>query len=170
MKVPGFMSGNNELLNSVMSQQSTSGSYAERSLQGRKAATSLHQQEMGKASVGELQTNAKEDAENIDEAISKAAAKKQEADRVEAQRIAQKQTNSQTSPNTSSQGDTVTISPEGQVAAKNVSVAVTPAPAQPSLQVTPAQTAPAQAVTVAAPSAPTQAAQAPAPPAQVAAS
>lgn len=124
MKISGIMSGNNNLLNSVMSQQGAAegDSYAELAMHGRKVGTQLQQQEMGKASVGELKIKAKEDAEDIDEAIAKATAKKQEADKIEAQRIAQKQATSTTATPAPSTGDTVTISPEGQEAAKNVTV------------------------------------------------
>lgn len=158
MKISGMLSGNNDVLNSVMSQQSQSDSYAERAMEARKVATTMRQQEMGKASVGQLQTNAKEDAENIDEAISKAAEQKKEADKIEAQRIAQKQASGSSTAPATSTGDTVTISPEGQEAAKNVTVAVTPAPAQPTLQVAPTQVAPVQSAPM--PSAPVQTVQA----------
>lgn len=146
MKISGIMSGNNNLLNSVMSQQGAveGDSYAELAMHGRKVGTNLQRQEMGKASVGELKIKAKEDAEDIDEAIAKATAKKQEADKIEAQRIAQKQATSTTATPAPSTGDTVTISPEGQEAAKNVTVVTTPAPAQPALQVTPTAVTPAQ--------------------------
>lgn len=143
MKIPGASNGN-ALLNSVMAQQSTSDSYAQRSLHGQRVGMNLQKSETGKAVNSMLKTKAKEDAELIEENTKKTLEKKEELEKAEAQRMANKQGATDISiPRSTSQGDTVEISAEALEILKGMST--TPSQiSTPTTQPAPAPSAPAQ--------------------------
>lgn len=147
--IPGMMGGNNSMLNSVMNSRTgaSGGSYAELSMNGRRVATNMREQQTGKNAVREMRVNARETEESIEEQVAatlqeKKATEKAQAE-AEAQRISQTGQSGTTATNVSTQVDTVKISDAGQQAAQAVVLARTPVPAQASTPA-PAADAPEQ--------------------------
>lgn len=129
MKVPGSMSGQNDMLDAVMASReaNSGGSYAERSMNGRRTANNMQQTQQGKDAIKEMKVHVKEDEQSIEEEIDKALAKKKELEKTEAERIAKSQeAAAKNEPTPAQQGDTAEISDAGLEAAKNVTVAVSP--------------------------------------------
>lgn len=134
MKVDGWMPGSNSALESVLSQGASfqSESYAARAANGRRIATTMQQQEVGKNAARQMELNAEETEESLEEQIARKLEEKKAAEKAEteaqAQRIAQKnQTAPATTTGSASRSDMVEISEAGQAAAQGVAVVRTPA-------------------------------------------